>query len=368
MLNAYDAETKVELPNWAQRQGQLSEEDVLYRFVPEEPQPPHPLSYKVDEDLEVQDNVVRVHVVEFPHIYVPTLLNLVVKYVQDNMTDLWKKPDPNNKMTNSDIRYWNDHVWHAFKVGDLQQHCGLILSPVPTTDNPFHYNVVCIAATPKQEVAQALSQVQYQDMGPIIIDFYANPPHPGPSPPPPPSSDSSSGAPSSPSPPSFLSPSMLSTSSTPSASPAASNILANVAERNALSHQKKLPFNATLIVRALIAYTVFAVNKQIPELEEEADQECLIDEVRDRVPQCQLLAGTILASNDVDYAQIQSSPVLSDLVRCACAYYMKSDDPWIAEKPSGQSKLLGFLTTFATENTQHLGAPTPSRRVLGTLE
>lgn len=120
------------------------------------------------------------------------------------------------------------------------------------------------------------------------------------------------------------------------------------------SKQTHLPFDATLILRSILAYRFWLSDEEIPELASEGGYGRLIDEYRNQISICCLFARTILTTCCVDFHFIKSNPPLADIVSAACAYYMNCDDPWIVENPSGQSRLLGFLNAFSSVD---LGAP-----------
>ena len=328
--------------------------DVLYRAGP----PRHPLTYKLDDDFDHNQDLFLANRQKgiSCFIYIAGLLRILKNFVIAKMGPFWERASVRYHLRPSDFEYHASQVWYAFSVGNLHDCCPFV-SVVPTAGIDSHYHIVCETDTDKNDAREALETVPCESIGSMFLvlnNFEKKDFHPDANPRPPPSPGPSRDAQASDASPSVNPPTSGSTPSSSSAQLSTSQ--SSVAprdddyrEREACSLDREtystILFADMLIVRALISYSVFLLNDEIPELQQEGEHD-LVSKRWGVVAHCHVLAGTSLITRGVNDAFIRRDANLLVVVARACAHYATSDDPWIVADPAGQAQLLAIASTY----------------------
>ncbi len=113
-----------------------------------------------------------------------------------------------------------------------------------------------------------------------------------------------------------------------------------------------IPYHVEHVVRALYHYPIYLSSEVIPELQEEGGEDELIHNLQAEIPECYALIERVLQHKDIPRSWYESDEKIANILGQACVHFLTCNDEWIVDNTSAQSRLLGMLGTYKTNEQQ----------------
>lgn len=123
-------------------------------------------------------------------------------------------------------------------------------------------------------------------------------------------------------------------------------------EWKATFQTNSLPYVEELVVRALYHYPIYLTSTLIPELQEEGGDEEFILSLETEIAECYQLIERIIQHQAILPEWYRHDASTASLLGQACVHFLTCDDEWIRDRISAQSRLLGLLSVFQTDEEQ----------------